>query len=321
MWKPRRFKAKTMKQKVVLISGIILILGFWLLRPHIVNKTIDIYGLNKEEALDKISKDGIANKYALEVLFYLTNGHIKYGEYRFRGLVSFFSVYRKLVRGEFLLHKITIPEGFDIYEIANRLQEDGICNKDSFLKLAQDSSYAHKLGIDEDGFEGYLFPDTYFFYKHENPKLIIYTMYQDFKEHMKENHLKPTKKEIIIASIVEKEAKFLNDKPLVASVIYNRLKKDMPLQMDSTVIYALKKEDKWKGILTKKDLSIKSPYNTYLVKGLPPTPICNPGINSIKSAIHPASSDYLYFVSDKAGNIYFNKSLKNHIKAIKNIEG
>jgi Predicted periplasmic solute-binding protein len=95
----------------------------------------------------------------------------------------------------------------------------------------------------------------------------------------------------------------------------------MPLQMDSTVIYALKIEGKWNGTIIKKDLSIKSAYNTYLVKGLPPTPICNPGINSIKSAIYPAKSNYLYFVSDKSGNIYFNKSLKNHIKAIKKVEG
>ncbi|MGC8588647.1 MAG: endolytic transglycosylase MltG [Hydrogenobaculum sp.] len=312
---------KTYKQISFIIFGTVLIFGFWLLRPHIVNKTIDIYGLNKEEAIDKISRDGIANKYILEALLDITHAHIKYGEYRFKGLVSPFEVYRKLTRGEFLLHKITIPEGFDIYDIANRLQENGICSKKAFLKYAKDKSYANKLGLKSDGFEGYLFPDTYFFYKHENPKDIIYMMYQDFKEKMKENHLKPTKDQIIIASIVEKEAKYLKDKPLVASVIYNRLKKDMPLQMDSTVVYALKIEKKWNGTLTKKDLSIKSPYNTYLVKGLPPTPICNPGINSIKSAIYPAKSNYLYFVSDKAGNIYFNKSLKNHIKTVKKVEG
>lgn len=312
---------KTSKQISFIIFGAVLIFGFWLLRPHIVNKTIDIYGLNKEEAIDKLSRNGIVNKYILEALLDITNARIKYGEYRFKGIVSPFEVYKKLTRGEFLLHKITIPEGFDIYDIANRLQEKGICSKKTFLKYAKDKSYANTLGIKSDGFEGYLFPDTYFFYKHENPKYIIYTMYEAFKETMKKNHLNPTKNQIIIASIVEKEAKYLKDKPLVASVIYNRLKKDMPLQMDSTVIYALKIEGKWNGTLTKKDLSIKSPYNTYLVKGLPPTPICNPGINSIKSAIYPAKSDYLYFVSDKTGNIYFNKSLKNHIKAVKKVEG
>lgn len=315
------WKAKTIKQKIVILVGITLITGFLIVRPHMVNKTIDIYGLTKEEALDKISKDGIANKYILKLLFDITGAHIKYGEYKFKGLVSPFEVYKKLTRGEFLLHKITIPEGFDTYEIAKRLQEEGICSKKDFLKYANDKSYAKILGLNADSFEGYLFPDTYFFYKHENPKDIIYMMYQDFKEKMKENHLKPTKDQIIIASIVEKEAKYLKDKPIVASVIYNRLKKDMPLQMDSTVIYALKKEGKWNGNLTKKDLSIKSPYNTYLVKGLPPTPICNPGINSIKSAINPAKSNYLYFVSDKSGNIYFNKSLKNHIKTVKKVEG
>jgi len=312
---------KTFKQISFIILGTVLMLGFWLLRPHIVNKTIDIYGLNKEEAINKLSRNGIVNKYILEALLYITNAHMKYGEYRFKGIVSPFEVYRKLTRGEFLLHKITIPEGFDIYDIANRLQENGICSKKAFLKYAQDKSYAKALGINSDGFEGYLFPDTYFFYKHENPKYIIYSMYKAFKETMKKNHLNPTKDQIIIASIVEKEAKYLKDKPLVASVIYNRLKKDMPLQMDSTVIYALKTKGKWNGTLTKKDLSIKSPYNTYLVKGLPPTPICNPGINSIKSAIYPAKSNYLYFVSDKSGNLYFNRSLKNHIKAIKKVDG
>jgi Predicted periplasmic solute-binding protein len=120
-------------------------LGFWLLRPHIVNKTIDIYGLNKEEAINKLSRNGIVNKYILEALLYITNAHIKYGEYRFKGIVSPFEVYRKLTRGEFLLHKITIPEGFDIYDIANRLQENGICSKKAFLKYAQTNLMPKRL--------------------------------------------------------------------------------------------------------------------------------------------------------------------------------
>jgi len=307
---------KIYRQISFISLGVFLIAVFWLLRPHVVNKTIDIYGLNKEKALNEISKEGIANKYVLEALFYIRNTHIKYGEYKFSGIVSPFEVYKKLARGEFLLHKITIPEGFDTYEIAKRLKDDDICSQKAFLKYAQDKSYAKALGLNQDGFEGYLFPDTYFFYKHENPKEIISIMYNTFKKTMKENHLNPTKDDVIIASIVEKEAKFKKDKPLVASVIYNRLQKHMPLQMDSTVVYALKKAGKWNGILTRKDISIKSPYNTYIVKGLPPTPICNPSINSIKSAIHPAKSDYLYFVNDKKGDLYFNKSLKNHIRQI-----
>ncbi len=315
------WKARTSKQILFISIGTVLILVFWLLRPRIVNKTVDIYGLSKKQALERISDEGIANRYVLELIFDITGAHIKYGEYKFSGLTTPFDVYKKLTKGEFLLHKITIPEGFDIYEIAKRLQEKGICGKKDFLKYAFDKDYAYRLGLHQDGFEGYLFPDTYFFYKHENPELIIDIMYRDFKERMRENHLNPTREDIIIASIVEKEAKFLKDKPIVASVIYNRLKRNMPLQMDSTVIYALKKEGRWNGVLTKKDLSIKSPYNTYVVRGLPPTPICNPGINSIKSAINPAHTDYLYFVSDKEGNIYFNKSLKNHTKTVKRVEG
>ncbi len=289
---------------------------FWIFRPHYTNKIIDIYGLSTDQAINKLSNKGIVNKYAIKFLMYIDNQPIKFGEYSFKGFVSPFGVYEKLIRGDFLKYKITIPEGFDMYEIASRLQKYGICSKDTFLTYAQDKYFIHSLGLNTSSFEGYLFPDTYFFYKHENPKIIISTMYSAFKNTMKENNLNPTYKQIIIASIVEKEAKFKKDKSLVASVIYNRLRKNMPLQMDSTIIYALKYSGLWSGALYRKDFSIKSPYNTYIVKGLPPSPICNPGIRSIKAAIDPAHSDYLYFVDDKSGDLIFNKSFKSHVKSV-----
>lgn len=301
---------------LLIILVIILFISWWLFGPRYVNKTVDIYGLDREKAIKLLSKDGIVNRYALELLLKITNKHIEYGEYRFRGFVSVFGVYEKLTHGEFLTYKITIPEGFDIYEIAERLQRYQICSKQDFIKYATDSRFAKKQGLDSVSFEGYLFPDTYFLYKHENPKNIIKEMYMTFKQNMEKYHLKPTKDDIIIASIVEKEAKFMQDKPKVASVIYNRLKKGMKLQMDSTVIYALKVEGKWNGVLNRKDFFIRSPYNTYVVKGLPPTPICNPGIKSIESAMNPANTDYLYFVANKFGRLFFNKNLENHQKMV-----
>ncbi len=300
----------------IIIGICFFVFLMWLMGPRYVNEIIDIHGLNKVQAMEKLSKDGVVNKYTLEFLLKATNKHIEYGEYRFRGFVWPFGVFDKITKGKFLTYKITIPEGFDMYEIASRLQKYGICSKNDFLKYATDKAFIKSLGLDQDTMEGYLFPDTYNFYKYENPKYIIEYMYLAFKENMKKHRLNPTKEQMVIASIVEKEAKFDKDKPMVASVIYNRLKKNMSLQMDSSVIYALKTLNLWNGTMTRKDIFVKSPYNTYMNHTLPPTPICNPGVHSIEAAINPAHTDYLYFVDDKDGHLIFNKSLKNHQKAV-----
>lgn len=285
---------------------------------YVKDEKVDIYyAKSKSDAFNILSKRGIVRtSLSLKIISFFYNKPIGYGEYRFNGFISPFYVYKKLLENKFYLYKVTIPEGFDSFDIANRLSYIGICKKEAFLKAVNSKALMDKLGLKgAPSFEGYMFPSTYFFYKHEDPKDIVEIMYKAFLQ--KTKGLPINNKIITIASIVEKETPKLSEKSLVASVIYNRLRLDMPLQMDSTVIYALKREGKWSGKLTPDDLKIKDPYNTYYIKGLPPGPICNPGINSIKAAINPAKTDYLYFVANPGYKSHtFSKTYISHERAI-----
>ncbi len=249
---------------------------------------------------------------------------VKAGEYKFEFPISLYEVLRKITSGEIYLHKITIPEGSTIDDIAKILESEGILNGDEFIKVCERTDKIFEIAKEAKSLEGFLFPDTYFIPKGMNPKKVAEIMVERFKERVGSYIKKAEKyglnfyKVLILASLIEKETGIPSERPLVSSVFHNRLKRGMLLQCDPTVIYALKREGIYQYPLKKEDLSFPSPYNTYIHKGLPPGPICNPGIDSIDSALNPAKTGYLYFVSNGDGTHTFTSDLSSHNRAVRN---
>lgn len=244
---------------------------------------------------------------------------VKAGNYRIHDGESSLSILIKITRGKFVTKKITIPEGFTIYDIARVLAEHDICNEGDFLYWAQSPSFLATIGIHAPSAEGYLFPDTYVIPENTDPRDIIIRLVNQTKKVIHdigesiEVQYSNLHKILTIASLVEKEAKINSERPLIAAVFYNRLTLKMKLDCDSTIQYGLKKFGKR---LTYDDLASDTPYNTYKYAGLPPTPICNPGKRSILAALNPANVPYLFFVARNDGSHYFSKTLAEHNRAV-----
>jgi len=248
---------------------------------------------------------------------------IKAGEYEFHTRMLPLEVLDVLVKGQVKIHLVTIAEGFTLSQIGQLLEELNIVGKEVFLQKASSPAFISSLGLPAEvgsTLEGYLFPDTYHLFREMDPEEVIQIMVRQFKKVFnpdlasRASQLGISQREaVILASIIEKETPLSEEKPLISAVFHNRLKKKMPLQSDPTVIYGIKNFD---GNLTKKDLLRPTPYNTYLVNGLPPTPICNPGKDSIHAALYPASVPYLYFVSKNDGSHYFSSGIEEHNHAV-----
>lgn len=215
---------------------------------------------------------------------------------------------------------VTIPEGFNIEDIAARLQEQEVCTSDEFINAVKSyplPSYVKDNPEKRYNLEGFLFPDTYSFELGVEPQYIIETMIKRFEEVFKEITASDTiteadvEKVVNVASIIEKEARVDEDRPLIASVIYNRLRQSMPLQIDATVIYA---HGYYIESVRNRHLAIESKYNTYLYKGLPVGAICNPGLESIKAALNPASTDYLFYLLASDDEHYFTNNYDDFLK-------
>jgi len=226
-------------------------------------------------------------------------------------------VLKELTRGGINSVKVRILEGSSLTKTVDILSKSGF-NKEKLLALSSDKKFVYNLtGLKIKNLEGFMYPDTYDFDKNESAKGIIVIMYKRFKSVFKkitdrDNLTDKDYDKIIIASIVEKETALNQEKPIIASVIYNRLKIKMPLQMDSSVIYGIKNFD---GNLTRKELRNKNnPYNTYAFYGLPKTPICSPSKSSLYAAYNPAKTNFLYFVSKNGKEHIFSKTLKEHNK-------
>lgn len=269
------------------------------------------------------SKQIIASSTTFRIYTYLkgNQGDIQAGEYLLSPSLKPANILKKLTSGETVAHTITIPEGFRILEIADLFAAAGLANQNRFIEATRDPELLKKLKIPTPDLEGYLFPDTYQFRRQSSEKEIVRTMLSNFETRLlKPEILKQAKQRgltlhqvITLASLIEKETGLPKERPLISSVFHNRLKLKMLLQTDPTVIFALSGFD---GNIRKKDLSIDSPYNTYLYKGLPPGPIASPGEDSVIAALNPAASDALYFVSRKDGSHQFSTNLIDHNKAV-----
>jgi UPF0755 protein len=248
-------------------------------------------------------------------------GRVQAGEYELSTTMPPTIILHKLVTGDVMKYRITIPEGYTTRQIASYLQEEGIIeDREQFVAKAFSAEFTAGLGIEEKSVEGYLFPDTYLLPKGVSPSDIIKTMVGKFRRVYGQNfsrraaELGMTDREIVIlASIIEKETGVAEERPLISAVFHNRLKRGIPLCSDPTVIYGIPNFD---GNLRKRDLEKKTPYNTYLKKGLPPGPIANPGRSSLVAALYPAPVQYLYFVSRNDGSHYFSSTLREHNEAV-----
>jgi UPF0755 protein len=300
---------------------------------EVVNITVD-KDQNLDDVIDNMDKQGkIKSKRVLKNYIKKVQAPQKVvpGEYVFSSNLNAYDLLLNLKKGIYDNRpiKVTIPEGYNIDEIGNKLEKQGIIKKEDFIKSVKQYKIPSFIKVDNNRkypLEGYLFPDTYEFFKGMSGDKIIDKMLDRFKyvikEIEKENNLKIKDNDIDelinMASVIEKEAEKNDERGKVASVFYNRIDKKMKMESCATVLYALGYH---KDKLYYKDLKIKSPYNTYLNTGLPIGPICSPGKNSIKAALNPEKTDYLYFVSKNDGTHYFTKDYKEFLKVKKETQG
>ena len=263
----------------------------------------------------------IRSRYAFLLLRLWKGGTLKAGEYRFDQPVPMEEVWDRMRRGDVYTIALTIPEGSNLFDIAAKVEAAGLGSREAFLAAAQrDVSLIGDLDPTAPSLEGYLFPDTYRFARHTGAEPMIAAMVKRF--HLAALSIGLTgeyHRTVTLASLVEKETPLDSERPLVASVFVNRLEKGMPLMTDPSVIYAALLDGRYRGTIYESDLQARSPYNTYRHPGLPPGPICNPGLRSLQAALHPAQTNYLYFVAagaDPSGQSRFSATLEEHAKDV-----
>ncbi len=246
---------------------------------------------------------------------------VRVGYYGLGTHMNMWEVLDALRRGRIIEYEVVIPEGYNLYQIGYVLAGTPlISDSKQFIAVAKNKNFARSLGINADTLEGYLFPDTYYFPKGTTVDGIAKLMVKHYKDvfarsyYTRATELGLSEHQIItLASIIEKEAKVPSERKLISAVYHNRLKQGMKLQADPTAVYGTKA---WVTTVTLNDLKRRSPYNTYLHKGLPPGPIANPGQGAILAALYPEPVDYLFFVAQGDGSHFFSKDYNAHVKAV-----
>ncbi len=245
---------------------------------------------------------------------------LKAGEYQFNRAVTPWQAMDKIARGDVFVFTLVIPEGHNMFDIADHLAASHIMSRDAFLEAARDPGLIRDLAPQAPSLEGYLFPDTYKFQRKTTAQQLTKILTDRFRKAWDQAGAPQVSvhDSVTLASLVEKEARVPEERPLVASVYANRLRIGMPLQCDPTTIYAARLEDRWRGTIYRSDLDNRNPYNTYQNAGLPPGPIANPGLEAIKAALKPAETPYLYFVAkaDGTGAHNFSEALADHSRAV-----
>lgn len=298
-------------------------------------------GSSPTTIINQLAQEGvIRHKWPLMIYLKLTGSgsKLKAGEYDFPSPISPLAVFEKLQHGEQRLLRITVVEGWTRWDIANamaRIPELGLSDSDDALRLMENVGLIADLDPAAKNLEGYLFPATYEFPRDTKADKLIEMMVKQFRKEWKPEwsvqaaNLKRTPREIVtIASLIETEAKLRDERPIISSVIYNRLSKDMALGVDSTIVYASKLEGRWRndGKVYRSDVERRSRYNTRIYSGLPPGPIAAPGKSSLEAALHPAQTNYLYYVrepsrDDGAHNFYDNeREFGSGVQALRNWE-
>jgi UPF0755 protein len=263
----------------------------------------------------------IRSRYLFDLLRLTKGGRLQAGEYRFNQPATPGEVYARIVRGDVFTLPLTIPEGYNIFDIATAVEAAGLGDRAAVLAAERsDTGLIERESPHAASLEGYLFPDTYRFPRTATPLQILTAMVRRFRQVAGTLDLGSdparTARTVTLASLIEKEVSQDSERPLVAGVFINRLSQGMPLATDPSVIYAALLENRYRGTIYASDLESQSAYNTYRHTGLPPGPICNPGLAALKAAISPARTDYLYFVADAQGHSRFSATLKEHAEQV-----
>ena len=312
---------------IIVLAGVAL--GFWLtyglllpVRPSETKYVLLHSGWSARRIGRELKANGVVRSAsAFAILHYLSPGKsLKAGEYKFDQPANAIEVRDRLARGDIYTHTVVVPEGFNMFDIAQAVQDAGLGNAADFLKLAHsETSLIRQLDPQAQSLEGYLFPDTYQFTRTQPLPEIVAIMVHRFQQEAKAIGLHDDVHTIVtMASIVEKETAVPEERPTVAGVYYNRLQRHMGLAADPTVVYAALLGHRYRGTIYQSDLQADSPYNTYKYAGLPPGPIANPGVASLKAAMYPAKTDYLFFVADGNGSGHhrFSSTYEEHEKNV-----
>lgn len=263
----------------------------------------------------------IRSRYAFDLLRLVRSGRLVAGEYRFNHPAPVTEVYARLHRGDVYTVALTIPEGYNIFDIAQAVAAAHLGDHDAMLAAERsETGLISDLSPHAQSLEGFLFPDTYRFARHVTPVQILSVMVRRFRQKRTQLNLAGSSRSVAdtvtLASLVEKEVAQNDERPLVAGVFINRLAHNVPLATDPSVVYAALLDHRYRGTIYRSDLDADSPYNTYRHTGLPPGPICNPGLAALKAAIAPAHTDFLYFVADAQGHSRFSATLAEHAQQV-----
>jgi UPF0755 protein len=261
----------------------------------------------------------VRNRWIFEVLTRLRQRRtLQAGEYLFDHPVTSFEVFDSLANGRVYVRELVVPEGYSMFDIADLVQSQEFTTRDDFLAAARNPALIVDLAPTAPTLEGFLFPATYQFPRHPTAQDMVAAMVRRFRQEwstisqQRSDTGRPLKDVVTLASLVERETPKPDERPLVAGVFTNRLRTHVPLQCDPTVVYALELAGKYSGTLDARSLPFDSPYNTYRYPGLPPGPIANPGAASLRAALDPQETNYLYFVANTEGGHFFGKTLAEH---------
>jgi UPF0755 protein len=309
-----------------LILLMVLVAGLWLAYGLLLpaGPTAETFvmlraGSSARSIAYKLRDQGIIRSSSAFLLLHLVKLHsLKAGEYRFDHPANAIEVYDRIARGDIYVHTVVVPEGYNIFDVANTIELAGLGSKKDFLKVALDPSMVRDLDPEAPSLEGFLFPDTYEFTRTQSVRDIATAMTHRFRQEAKSLGLTADAHRVVtLASIVEKETAVPEERPLVAGVYSNRIQRRMGLDADPSVVYASLLAGRYTGVIHASDLQYDSPYNTYKYAGLPPGPIANPGRTALLAAMHPAATDYLYFVrGDSQGHHRFAKTLEEHSRNV-----
>ena len=322
--------------EVIIVLGIIGLLGgagwlVWESRPPAAGSGIVIFEVEKGQSVHSVAESlkarGLIRKSTPFILFYkifYEAENIKAGEFALRAGRGTKETLETLLRGKIYLHPVTVAEGLTAAETFDVFLAASFGTKEAFEAGFKDTADIALIDPAAADLEGYLFPETYRLPKGASASEILSGMVAQFKDvfgpeaRRRAAEIGMTPHEaVILASLIEKETRLPEEKPLVSAVFHNRLRIGMKLECDPTVIYALKRDGTYTGQLRKRDLKFDSPYNTYMVGGLPPGPICNPGRASIEAALFPAAADFIFFVAGGEGGHVFSRTLKEHQNAVR----
>jgi UPF0755 protein len=302
---------------LLMLAGILLAYGLLLPAGPTQEKLVQLkQGSSARRIAADLAHAGIIrSQYAFLAWHYLHGRKpLKAGEYAFDHRATAREVYDRIARGDIYFQTLVVPEGYNMFDIAAAIEEAQLGKREDFLKVARsDTSLIKDLDPQAPSLEGYLFPDTYHFTRTQSLHDMAAAMVRRFRQAAKDVGLNQNFHAVVtMASIVEKETGAPEERPEVASVFYNRMDKHMVLATDPSVIYAALLNNRYSGVIHQSDLHFESPYNTYRTAGLPPGPISNPGRASLQAALHPATTDYLYFVSDNQGHHRFARTDSEH---------